>query len=58
MMNRFMKNFETRDLIALITILGFVVASFTALETIAGLKEISLMVIGFYFGNKSALDKS
>lgn len=48
---------NTQSIIALIVIGSFAVATFTRTETAAQLKEIALVVVGFYFGSKQNRDQ-
>jgi len=55
-MIKWFENFETRDIIALIVVIGFLVAQFTNYDT-NNIYELALLVVGFYFGNKATKDK-
>jgi len=49
--------FGTRDLIALVVTGGFVAGCYLqGGQPAALLKDVALLVIGFYFGTKAALD--
>lgn len=53
------KNMETRDLIALGVSAAFVAGCFVLVpDRLAPLTNVALLVIGYYFGNKSTLDKT
>jgi len=50
--------FDTRAVIALVVAGGFVAGCYVQGGAPAAyLKDIALLVIGFYFGNKATLDK-
>jgi len=45
------KDFDTQDLLALIVVGAFVVATFTlSYDSMMGIKDMALLVVGFYFG--------
>lgn len=53
-----MKDFDTRDALALLIIGGFVVGAYVTGGTAAGIiKDLAFLAAGFYFGNKATLDK-
>ena len=54
-MIKWIQNLDTQDIIALLVMVGFIVATFTKIapEQIGGLKEKALLTVGYYFGNKS-----
>lgn len=54
------KDFDTRDLLAVGVIGAYILTSFIIIDaTLAsGLKDLAFIIIGFYFGNKAALDNN
>jgi hypothetical protein len=53
-----LKSLDTRDVIALGITLAFVLGCFFLLpDRLAPLTNVSMLVIGYYFGNKSTMDK-
>ena len=56
-----MQNFDTREILSYALVVGFLAAvfagSFIVPERFTAIKDIVLVVIAFYFGNKSALDR-
>ncbi len=45
------KDFDTQDLLALLVVGAFVVATFTlSQDSLLGIKDMALLVVGFYFG--------
>jgi len=56
---KWIQNLDTRDIIALIVVGGFIAATLTLPENtqISSLKEMALLTVGYYFGNKATMDK-
>lgn len=54
------KDFDTRDLLAVAVIGAYILTSFILIDATlaAGLKDLAFIIIGFYFGNKAALDNN
>lgn len=55
------KDFGTREFLAIVGVCGFVAAVFVAcimygMDPTQPMKEITLIIIGFYFGNKATMD--
>lgn len=52
------KDFDTRDLLAIMLVAAFIAISWLYPESsaAASMENVSLIILGFYFGNKSALD--
>lgn len=51
----YFEELETRDIIALAIVFGFVINSFVSPSNMA-LKDVTLMTVGYYFGSKAVLD--
>ena len=56
-----MKDFDTRAILSYALVIAFIAAVFAGAmivpERFTAIKDIVLVVVAFYFGNKSALDK-
>lgn len=56
-----MKDFDTRAILSYVLVIGFIAAVFAGAvivpDRFTAIKDVVLVVIAFYFGNKSALDK-
>jgi hypothetical protein len=52
------RDFDTRDLLAIMVVSAFIALTYLLPDAAAagGMRDMAFIVLGFYFGNKSALD--
>ena len=52
-LREFRLNWDIRSLIAVIVVIGFVFAALSGVSGLSSLKDVALVVVGFYFGGLS-----